>query len=96
MLQDKIIARLHSLGIDELKSVVSLTELNGDYINLESRFPNGNTGKILDDTKKYFATQVERPGSDKCYGVAADENQIAVFLYGCGGCDSELVLWMKL
>jgi len=96
MLQDKIIARLHSLGIEELKAVVSLTELNGDYINLESRLPNGTLGKILDDTKKYYATQIERPGSDKCYGVAADENQIAVFLYGCGGRDSELVLWLKL
>lgn len=96
MLQEKIIKRLHSLGIEELKSVVSLTELNGVYINLESRLPNGSTGKILDDNKKYFATQIERPGSDKCYGVAADENQIAVFLYGCDGRDSELVLWLKL
>jgi len=93
ILQKKVIDRLHSLGIEELKSVVSLNEVNGDYINLECRLPNGSTGKILDDNKIYLAVQVERPGNDKCYGIAADENQIAVFTYGCGGRDAELVMW---
>ncbi len=96
MLQEKIIEKLHSLGIEELKSVVSLNELNGDYINLDCKLPNGTTAKILDDNKKYLAIQVERPGDDKCYGVAADENQIAVFLYGCGGSDAELIIWTKI
>ncbi len=92
----KIIDRLHRLGIEELKTITSLNELNGDYINLECRWPNGATGKILDDHKKYYAIQVERAGSDRCYGIAADENQIAVFTYGCCGKDAELVLWLKL
>lgn len=96
MTKTKIIDRLRSLGIEELKTVVSLNELNGDYINPECRWPNGATGKILDDHKKYYAVQVERPGSDRCFGVAADENQIAVFSYGCGGKDAELVMWVRL
>jgi len=96
LLQNKIINRLHLSGIEELKSVTSLNELDGDYINLECRWPNGATGKILDDKKKYYGIQVERPGSDKCYGIAADEHQIAVFTYGCGGSDAELVMWLKL
>lgn len=91
-----IIDRLQCLGIEELKSVASLNELKGDYINLQCRWPNGATGKILDDNKKYYGIQVEREGSDRCYGVAADEKQIAVFTYGCGGKDAELVMWMKL
>ena len=95
-MQEKIINRLHSLGIEELKSVVSLHELDGDYINLECRLPNGTTGKILDDNKKYYAIQVERLGSETCYGIAADENQIAIFSYGCDGRDAELVMWLKL
>ncbi len=96
MIKHKIINRLHSLGIEELKSVTSLNELAGAYINLECRWPNGATGKILDDHRKYYGTQVERPGSDRCYGVAADEDQIAVFTYGCGGSDAELVMWLKI
>ena len=96
MTTDKIIARIKTLGIPELEGVDCLNELNGDYINLESLLPNGKTGKILDDNKKYWATQVEIPGSDKCYGIAADERMIAVYRYGCGGTDSELVLWVKI
>ena len=92
----EIIARLKTLGIPELTGVEELNELNGDYINQESVLPNGETGKILDDNKKYWATQVEIPGSEKCYGIAADEWMIAVYRYGCGGSDSELALWVKL
>jgi hypothetical protein len=33
---------------------------------------------------------------DACYGIAADEHQSAVFTYGCGGRDAELVMWLKL
>lgn len=96
MTPEKIIERLRTAGIEELKAVASLNELPGDYINLECKWPNGATGKILDDRKKYYAIQVERPGSDRCYGVAADENQIAVYSYGCGGREAELVMWIRL
>ncbi len=94
-MKEKIISRIRTLGIKELTSVEHLEELNGDYINLESILPNGKTGKILDDNKKYRATQVEIPGSEKCYGIAADENMIAVYRYGCAGKDSELIAWVK-
>ena len=96
MTTKEIIARIKALGIPELMSVEELNQLNGDYINLESVLPNGETGKILDDNKKYWATQVEIPGSEKCYGIAADERMIAVYRYGCGGSDSELVAWVKI
>ena len=95
-MQQKIIARLHTLGIPELMEVTSLNELNGDYINLECKLPNGSTGKILDDNKKYFANQIEKKNSDRCYGVAADNEQLAVFEYGCNGINAELIAWVKL
>ncbi len=92
---EKVISRIRTLGIKELMSVEKLEELNGGYINLESILPDGKTGKILDDKKKYWATQVEIYGSEKCYGVAADENMIAVYRYGCAGKDSELIVWVR-
>ncbi|MDR2036539.1 MAG: hypothetical protein LBQ60_01305 [Bacteroidales bacterium] len=96
MVEGKIISRLKTLGIPELEKVDHFEELNGDYINLESVLPNGKTGKILDDNKRYLAVQVEISNNEKCYGVAADETMIAVFCYGCGGRDSELIAWVRL
>lgn len=91
-----ILSRLHNLGIEELEGVVALDELRGDFVNLTCRLPNGTTAKILDDAATYLGTQVECPGSERCYGVAADARQIAVFTYGCGGSDAELVAWVRL
>ena len=88
-----VIARLHTLGIPELASVTTLAVLQGDYINLECRFPNGQVGKILDDSQQYLAAQVEIEGDERCYGIAADAFQIAVYSYGCEGADAKLVLW---
>jgi len=96
MIKNKIISRIRSLGIPGLDKVNHLEELNGDYINLESVLPNGKTGKILDDSRRYFATQIEIPNSDKGYGIAADRTMIAVFRYGCEGRDSELIAWVKI
>lgn len=92
----KIIQRLQCLGIPELANITTLNELNGDYINLECKLPNGIMGKILDDNKKYYGIQVEKNNSNRCYGIAADNDQLAVFEYGCNGSDAELVVWVKL
>ncbi len=91
----KILQRLHQLGLPELTSLQSLNVLPGSYINLECQLPNGATGKILDDAKTYYAAQVEKADSDRCYGVAADDDQIAVYEYGCNGADAILMAWLK-
>ncbi len=90
-----ILQRIHTLGIPELTAISTLNLLNGDYINLECRLPNGDMRKLLNDDKTYYATQVEKIGSDRCYGVAADEQQIAVYEYGCNGADAVLVAWVR-
>ncbi|MDR2147928.1 MAG: hypothetical protein LBE91_15860 [Tannerella sp.] len=95
-MKEKILKRLHELGIEELKTVDSLNELDGCYINLECKLPNGKTGRLLEDRKKYWGNQVCQTGTDKCYGIASNENQIAVYLYGNNGVDAELVAWIKL
>ncbi len=96
LMQEIIIERLHSLGISELIEITSLNELSGEYINLECRLPNGSTGKILDNSKKYFANQVEKKDSDRCYGIAADNQQLAVYEYGCNGTEAVLIAWVSL
>ena len=44
----------------------------------------------------HYAKQIDIEGSDKCYGVAANEKFIAVYKYGCNGENAELVLWKKI
>ena len=95
-LSAKVIAKAHTLGIAELKQVKTLNVLEGSYINLMCLLPNGQTSKILDDTKKYLGTQIEIEGSERCYGIAADESQIAVYEYGCNGTEAILILWARL
>jgi len=91
-----ILQRLQTLGIAELATIPALNELPGAYINLECRLPNGATAKILDDRKTYYGAQVEKADGERCYGVAADDRQIAVYEYGCQGRDAELIAWVKL
>lgn len=95
-MKETILQKIHELPIPELREITDLNELPGSYLNLECTLPNGQRAKLLDDNRTYYAVQVERPGNPRCYGVAADETQIAVFTYGCNGADAELVLWVRL
>lgn len=95
-MKEKILEKIHSLGIPELTEITSLNELDGSFVNMECKLPNGLSAQILDDNKKYYGTQVEQEGSERCYGIAADDKQIAVYEYGCNGIDAELIAWLKL
>lgn len=91
IMKEKLLAEIKALGIKEFESLTSLNLLDGSYLNLEVELPNGIKTKLLDDNKKYYANQIDIAGSDKCYGVAADENFIVVYRYGCEGKDAELI-----
>ena len=95
-MEEVLLRKIHELGIEELKMVDHLNVLNGDYINLELKLPNGKNAKLLDDNKKYFGNQICKKGSDRCYGIAADECQILISEYGSGGSAAEFVMWVRL
>lgn len=90
-MQKKLLDEIKNIGIKELENIYSLNLLDGSYLNLEVELPNCTKAKLLDDNKKYYANQIDIEGSDKCYGVAADENFIIVYRYGCNGTDAELI-----
>ncbi len=94
MTEQKILDRLHTLGIAELTEIRTLNRLNGGYINLSCELPNGKTGKILQDDCIYYANQIEKKSDDRCYGVASDGKQLAVYEYGCAGKDAKLIAWV--
>ena len=94
-MQEELIKEFNSLGIPDMGLVTQLQALPGDYINLVCQLPNGQTGQLLDDQKTYFGAELCKPGSDRCYGLAADEDQLLVYEYGEGGKDAVLVLWKR-
>lgn len=87
-------AELNALCIPDLQ-IDSLVPLNGFYVNLEYRLPNGQAVKLLEDNKVYLGTQIERSGQERCYGVIADEAYLLVCEYGCNGADPEIVCYKR-
>ena len=57
--------------------------------------PGGQAAQFLQDNRVYWGNQIEVPGSERCYGVVADETFLLVCRYGCEGRDPELVLYKK-
>lgn len=56
---------------------------------------DGKLVGLLDDTKVYLGYQVEKQGSDRCYGLVADQQYLLVCEYGCNGADAEIVVYKR-
>lgn len=93
-LKAELIAEINALGIEGLK-VNNLNLLNGLFVNLAYPLANGASVKFLNDNDIYFGNQIERPGSERCYGVVADEAMILVCEYGCMGANPVLICYKK-
>lgn len=89
-----LIHEFNSLGIKDLK-IKELHLLNGSFINLEYQLPNGQSVKFLEDNNVYLGNQVEIPGQERCYGLAADDNYLLVCEYGCDGKDLQIITYQK-
>ena len=93
-LKQTLIDEFNSLGIEGLK-INDLNLLNGFYVNLEYTLANGGKVKLLEDDKIYFGNQIEKSGSDRCYGVVADDKYLLVCEYGCNGADAEIITYKR-
>ena len=93
--QNRLIDEFNSLGIADMPTITTLCPLSGAYVNLEYPLANGEKIKLLDDTKIYLGSQVEKVNSDRCYGLVADYNYLLVCEYGCNGADPEIIVYKK-
>ncbi len=93
-LKRQLIDEINAFGIEGL-AVADLNLLHGSYINLPFPLANGSTVQFLKDDDIYLGNQVEQADSDRCYGVAANEDFILVCEYGCNGSDPEIVLYKR-
>lgn len=91
----KLIAEFNRLHIADMDEVTSLNALKGSFINLEYNLPSGQAVKFWDDDKIYFGNQICKKGSNRCYGLAADEKYLLVCEYGDGGADAEIVVFKR-
>ena len=94
-LKKRLTEEINALGIEGL-SVSDLNLLTGAYVNLEYPLANGASVRFLKDEDVYLGNRIEREGSERCYGVVADETFLLVCEYGCGGADPEIVLYKRV
>ena len=94
-LKAPLIEAFNALGSPDMAEVTDLNALPGAYINLAYTLPNGQTVKLLEDEKVYLGNQIEKRGSGRCYGLAADETLLLVCEYGENGSDPEIILYKK-
>ena len=94
-LKRPLIAEFNALGIDDMEEVTDMNVLPGHFINLEYTLANGHRFKLWEDHKVYFGNQICKTGSDRCYGLTADENNLLVCEYGENGSDPEIVIYKR-
>ena len=90
-LKAALIAAFRALDIPELEEVTDLNALRGSFINI----PSGQAVRLWDDNQIYLGSQLHKRGSDRCYGIAADETYLAVSEYGENGADAQLVVFKR-
>lgn len=95
LIKERLIAEFNALGIEDMEKVTKLNSLKGSFVNLEYKLASGQTAKLLDDNKIYLGNQVCKRNSNRCYGLAADENYLLVCEYGNEGADAEIVVFKR-
>lgn len=93
--KEKLMAAFNALGIQDMEEVTELNALKGSFINIEYTLPNGQSVKFWDDDKIYFGNQLHKKGSERCYGIAADEKYLMVSEYGDYGADAEVIVFKR-
>lgn len=95
-LKAKIIEEFNALCIPNMPKVTELHALPGSFINMEYTLANGCKFKFWDDNRIYLGNQLEKTdGSERCYGLTADETHLLVCEYGCNGADPEIIVYKR-
>ena len=89
----RLIDEFNALGLKDLPKVTQLYELSAAYVNLEYPLPNGTRVRFWPDDAIVLGAQLEKPGSERCYGLVADDSMLMVCEYGENGTDPKLLLF---
>ena len=98
-LKEELINEINSLNVEGMSKVEDLYPLNGSFVNLEYRLPNGKIIKFLDDREIYLGNQIECIFNDdnikKCFGIVANMDFLLVCDYEEDGKNPELLIYKK-
>lgn len=94
-LKKRLIAEFNALGIKDMAEVTDLNALRGGFVNLKYKLPGGQIISFWDDNRIYLGNQICKKGSERCYGLTADEHYLLVCEYGTNGADAEIVIYKK-
>ena len=98
-IKNQLIEEINALDIDGMSKISDLIPLNGSFINLEYRLPNGKKTKYLNDDEIYLGNQVECIFNDnqikKCFGLVCNMDFILVCEYEEEGRNPELIIYKK-
>jgi len=81
--------------ISDMEEVTELNALRGSFANIEYVLPNGQLVKFWDDNRIYLGNQLHKKGSDKYYGIIADEKYLMVCEYNDYGSDAEIIVFKQ-
>lgn len=99
VLKNQLIDEFNSLNIPGMPAINELYAMNGVYVNLSYRMPNGKNLKLLDDNSIYLCNQVECEFNDgtitRCFGLVAGLDFILVSEYGENCSNPEIVIYKR-
>lgn len=94
--QQQLIQEFNELHIPGMPEVTALIPLNGRFINMPYRLPNGQQATFLDDDSIYLGTRLPCAFDDsQFFGIAAGPDFLLVSLCADDGRDAELILYRK-
>lgn len=92
-LKSRLMQQFNALGIEDMEEITGLYALKGSIVNLEYPLPGGRKVRFWPDNRVLLGSQVEKKGSGRCYGLAADEHFLMVSEYGENGADPRIVIF---
>lgn len=94
-LKARLMDEFNALGIKDMPKITQLYALAGSIVNVEHTLPSGQNVKFWNDNEIYLGGQVEKEGSDRCYGLAANDEFLLVCEYGENGADPQIVVYKQ-
>lgn len=94
-LKKRLVAAFNRLDLPDMEEVTELYALKGSVVNMEYTLSNGETVRFWEDDKIYLGCQLPKQGSDRCYGLTADEQYLMVSEYSSYGADAEIIVYKQ-
>ena len=91
-----LINEFNSLNIEGMPKIDKLYPLNGSFVNMAYKLPNGEVVKFINDDESYLGTRVVSEFDNKTYfGLLANMNFLLVCKYDEDGSNNELLIYKK-